>query len=348
MNSNNQHIIETLVDKNHRKSTLNLMIRFGLFITAYLFYFNFSRYGFTFDVQVQLGFVIFLSAMLLIVPKISDNSRLLTWILRIFMCITALFLSRLAGYHTLNSIQMWILIIPLLSYILLGERWGFAITLSSVFVSLMFFHTHYHDQLDLLPSNTLPNVISTFLVIWLIAHLYEHNTYKSHLMIAKTAITDPMTDLLNRSTLIKVFDKHQKDGLSLLMLDIDFFKTVNDAYGHEVGDIVIIEFAKQMSLFFADKGYVFRIGGEEFCVLLPKHQLKQTVRLANDFKKLIAEHKIDINTEDNQTDKRAINITISGGISIINDTDRTLNQLLKTADKNLYIAKHNGRNQIVS
>ena len=124
------------------------------------------------------------------------------------------------------------------------------------------------------------------------------------------------------------------------MLDIDHFKKVNDVYGHSAGDIVIQWVADELVQQIAHNGWVARYGGEEFTVCLPGFNLEQANELAETVRLSVEKAKIPIcNGEE-------LNITISAGVS--SSSESNLEELLKVADKRLYDAKRNGRNQVVS
>jgi len=132
--------------------------------------------------------------------------------------------------------------------------------------------------------------------------------------------------------------KKAEDNLTVCMMDIDHFKQINDTYGHDCGDIVLIEFAKILLDIFKDH-LVARLGGEEFAVLLKEINYEQAIELANKFRETIANTPI-------QCEKHTINITVSIGTT--NQYENNIDMMLKLADNKLYEAKEGGRNQVVS
>lgn len=159
--------------------------------------------------------------------------------------------------------------------------------------------------------------------------------------------TDGLTDLNNRSSLdraIKVtFDAFAKGGSashSLVMADIDFFKKVNDTYGHPIGDQVLQEVAKILSSGSRKGDFVGRFGGEEFCVLLPNTGIDGAYQYCEKMRTEIEQAVIN-------TTKGDIKITISMGVSEINASYRTMAEWLEAADSALYKAKQGGRNQTI-
>jgi|GEM_PF-2242366 len=137
--------------------------------------------------------------------------------------------------------------------------------------------------------------------------------------------------------------RRQQTPLSLLMLDIDFFKKVNDNYGHLMGDKVLVSIAnKAMSLLRRPNDYVCRYGGEEFAVLLSSTDHKGAMKVAELIRSKLEKHAVS-------SDGIQINVTVSIGVStIIIDDNTPKDHLFKLADKALYHAKEHGRNRVSS
>ena len=158
---------------------------------------------------------------------------------------------------------------------------------------------------------------------------------------------DPLTDLHNRGCLDKAlnntFDAYKIDQCgphSLVMADIDFFKKVNDEYGHPVGDLVLKEVSKILSTSARKGDLVGRYGGEEFAILLPNTDAAGALFFCETVRKKIAEATI-------KTLKSDVSVTISFGISEVEKTDQSMSDWLKRADDALYKAKDSGRNKSV-
>jgi diguanylate cyclase (GGDEF)-like protein len=161
------------------------------------------------------------------------------------------------------------------------------------------------------------------------------------------ATTDFLTEIYNRrffdESLNNEIEKAQRynSELSFMMFDIDFFKNINDTFGHNVGDEVLISLAKLIKENIRKIDIFSRIGGEEFAIILPNTNLDKTKELAIKLKDLVQNNTLRI-------DNQKINITISIGLSTLDEKNQTYNEILKTADTNLYEAKRKGRNIIVS
>lgn len=127
--------------------------------------------------------------------------------------------------------------------------------------------------------------------------------------------------------------------LSLFLFDIDFFKKINDHYGHHAGDAAIchvVELCKKS----LQPEYIFgRYGGEEFVVCLPDTNILETRKIAEKIREEIAKTPLHLN-------EKFINITASFGVTEIRENSDTLHILLEQADKALYMSKENGRNSV--
>lgn len=164
----------------------------------------------------------------------------------------------------------------------------------------------------------------------------------------RLALLDPLTLLGNRAALdtalrreLQMAERHHHE-LSLLMVDVDFFKKINDEYGHHRGDLVLCEVAKVIQSACRGSDITFRYGGEEFVVVLGKTDADGAKIIAERIRQQIAEIHIDHNG-------KTIGITASIGIATRHRNEKEhIDNLFERADKALYIAKNAGRNCVVS
>lgn len=162
-----------------------------------------------------------------------------------------------------------------------------------------------------------------------------------------TSLRDAMTGLYNRRFLEEFIDKivHQanrsKDTYSIMMLDVDFFKKVNDTYGHDVGDRVIVAIGQLLQENIRESDLAIRYGGEEFVVMLHNATDEGTQEIANKIHSKFAELKFDVGVGE------SIQKTMSIGISMFPLDGDTIWKCIKFADTALYVAKTSGRNKIV-
>lgn len=158
------------------------------------------------------------------------------------------------------------------------------------------------------------------------------------------ADTDSMTDLYNRRFLYEISKKliylsrREKQPLSLIMFDIDNFKSINDTYGHKVGDKVIIEFARQLKEH-RRSDVISRVGGEEFVIILPNTTKEQAFALADKIREEREKNPFNIN-------QLSLFFTISGGVDSLEEKDTNIEEVISRADTALYKAKNKGRNKI--
>lgn len=157
------------------------------------------------------------------------------------------------------------------------------------------------------------------------------------------AFTDPLTTLFNRTyldmALQRELERARRSGLplGLLIIDLDFFKKVNDTYGHEIGDDVLKEFGILLRDKIRSYDVPCRYGGEEFCVLLPGSTAANVVTVAERVRKACDEHPFS---------DKSLHQTISIGTSVFPELSKE-NTLVSDADKALYSAKQSGRNRTI-
>jgi len=169
---------------------------------------------------------------------------------------------------------------------------------------------------------------------------------KLEIKLLKLSNYDSLTNLYNR----RVFEEklaleiiranRYKHSLSLCMLDIDYFKNVNDSYGHQKGDEVLMEVSKLIKSTLRDIDFCGRYGGEEFVIVLPETSSSEAKEFAERLRSKISNEVFILDN------KEKFNITISAGISEISEKSNSLESLIKLADLAMYHAKNSGRNCI--
>lgn len=161
----------------------------------------------------------------------------------------------------------------------------------------------------------------------------------------KQATTDFLTNVLNRRAF---FEKAQeevertlryKNKLSVLILDIDHFKSINDSYGHHAGDEVLKKFIHSVENILRNSDFIGRIGGEEFAVLLPETELDRALIIGERIRDRIGNITIPI-------EKLTLRLTVSLGAAEYNSGEKNIYSAIKRADAALYRAKESGRNRI--
>ena len=160
------------------------------------------------------------------------------------------------------------------------------------------------------------------------------------------AVTDELTGLYNR----RYFDRHlalmlaraqeQERDMALMLIDMDYFKAVNDTHGHDMGDAVLREFADRLRRNIRGVDLACRFGGEEFVVLMPDTDYQQAQGVAERVRRSVAERGFDVAG-------KPLAVTVSVGVALNESANDTPDTLLKRADVALYRAKREGRNRVV-
>ncbi|MDB2405491.1 GGDEF domain-containing protein [Arcobacteraceae bacterium] len=165
-------------------------------------------------------------------------------------------------------------------------------------------------------------------------------------ILEKNAQTDPLTNLFNRKYLEKyiegvLYNGQQKNKpCGLMMVDIDFFKLINDNYGHDIGDIAIKTIANTLIDVVGADDVVIRFGGEEFIVVLSDTTEEKLNEVAEEIRIAFAQQKI-------QSGSETFSKTVSIGTSLFPNKDKTFWKYIKQSDIALYEAKHTGRNKVI-
>ncbi|WP_244325704.1 GGDEF domain-containing protein [Shewanella aestuarii] len=249
-----------------------------------------------------------------------------------------------------NTGPLWISIVPPVTVYIHGLRKG--LINISIFVSIaafIMFSPNIIEQQALYPIEFKLRIIYSFLTISFLSALYEYSRtglYNSALALNNKlnylAHFDELTGLRNRRSAEIILDDHvlkAKSGatFSVLLCDIDFFKQVNDKYGHNIGDKVLVETANVFTKLLRDTDYVSRWGGEEFLFILPDTNINEAYDIAERIRTAVAQHQVSLMDHD-------ISVTISIGIQEHRGI-MSLDNLISLADKYLYEAKRAGRNR---
>ena len=159
-------------------------------------------------------------------------------------------------------------------------------------------------------------------------------------------LIDGLTGVPNYRAFMKQLDAaveeaaRKNESLSLTTFDVDYFKRLNDNYGHVAGDEALKKLANIYRDNFTGDNFVARIGGEEFAVIMPHTRAETAFVLAEEVRKLIAETEFTLG----ETEK--VNITVSGGVAAYPNDAKESGVLLRKADEAMYRAKNTGRNRI--
>lgn len=229
-----------------------------------------------------------------------------------------------------NNIRKWILMYLVSMFVLLSTYYYLLFDLDNVFTILI----------EYLFGSTIAAILAYYLLIYVKSSNELYRRYKNE------ATKDFLTGLNNTRQFDLAFNssvlvaKEKGEKLSCLMIDIDFFKNVNDTYGHAVGDIVL----RELAIILKNTCRVFditaRVGGEEFCILLINCSEARAIDIGKRICDEVKRYKFDIGNN------RYIRITVSVGVATYPDTIENSEMLLKQADDSLYKAKQTGRDKV--
>lgn len=185
--------------------------------------------------------------------------------------------------------------------------------------------------------------ITTGILVSIFGLIFATRTEMQQRRLAEIASRDPLTRAGNRRALRHALDEaagllqRRARPVSLILLDLDHFKSINDVYGHDAGDRILVNFVEIVTSRLRDRDGIFRLGGEEFVVVLPGTSVLDAERVARTLQRTFA----------TQLEGPGGEVTASMGVAEL-DRDETVRQWLSRADEALYRAKQAGRDRIVT
>ncbi|MGY6629413.1 MAG: diguanylate cyclase [Wenzhouxiangella sp.] len=304
---------------------------------------NWQR-GLMLPALIELAFAIY---CVIAFPVVRRSRHLRGWSLAIVLPWILAFLVIAAQPDASSSVFAWVLVLPLLMYFLLGERLGLVLSLLTLAGTTGVVVYRFGWQVDADTLAFAANFALAAIIVVALAHVYERGRSTRERQLHAIAGTDALTGLNNRNRLPEDFAalrrqaRLNKQALAILLIDIDRFKLINDAHGHAAGDEVLRSVAELFRSRLRGRDTVYRMGGEEFLVLLPETRLEQATTLAEALR-----HELSELTPvyQNQT----LDLTVSIGVAAFGEDGRDLDSLLRAADRRLYWCKANGRNRVRS
>jgi diguanylate cyclase (GGDEF)-like protein len=220
-------------------------------------------------------------------------------------------------------------------------------------IPIIFLTASYEEEklIQAFELGAVDYITKPFIKNELLARVKTHLTLKQTTDNLKIALLklqqlsqlDPLTQILNRRSFFEYIENQfnlaiqNKSLFSLLILDLDHFKQINDNYGHLTGDQILINFTLAIQNYLRSSDYFGRYGGEEFVILLPETDQADALKIAQDICDLIAHLSIP-------TEKGNLNITVSIGVAVFRPQDTRIEDIFDRADQCLYQAKALGRN----
>ncbi|MES1939951.1 diguanylate cyclase [Salinisphaera sp. T5B8] len=331
-------------DAPHRKAVLRALL--WLTISCGIFFASVNITVGSFPVAVaELAMAAYAGILLLV--RRSSTVHLQRWILAYLLpfCTTMMFA---CWYRRAQAtVFVWPILIPVISYLLLGRRAGFWFTGAFLTIALVIFGFKFAETENVYSVAGIANVALCAACIFGLSHAYEVTREQAEARLRALALRDPLTDLCNRAGLAEIFPRQLAQAkrygkpLSAVLIDIDHFKHVNDQYGHETGDAVLVSFAQCLNNGLRECDLACRLGGEEFALLLPHTDIAEATRTAERVRAAAAESRCEHNGQE-------IAITVTLGVAELDPACDDLSSLLARADERLYRGKSEGRNRVVS
>lgn len=325
-----------------RRSTLQALLVFTLVVSASIFPYAVMQ-GLVLLPAVHS--LLFVACVVLLVA----NHRGEPYVPIAVIYLTLVFLVMLVLIHRpdIHPVSyVYLPAIPVFSYILLGHRGGFWMTLLALAGGVGAFVMGGQRVPELLTLDVAVDLVTVTLGMFVLCHFWFWSQHRANSAMLKESLTDSLTGLYNRQALERMMlreqDRYRFDGhtLSVVLIDLDHFKDVNDRFGHDAGDRVLVQVGRLLKSHLRGSDMAFRMGGEEFAALLPGTPAVGAMKVAEHIRKaLIANPPV--------WDGQRIELTLSAGIAEIGTDGLTWAGLYRVVDGRLYAAKNQGRNRIV-
>lgn len=239
-----------------------------------------------------------------------------------------------------NGLIVWPMLLPILSYLALGLRKGSIVSIGVMLTMLLMLSIKGQQETHIGLLSVLINFFFCYLCVMGVSHVYERNRLRVEEDLVDLARTDALTGIKNRLAFKQDFEQYiqTRSGLGLMMMDLDYFKSVNDTYGHEAGDELLSLLTQRIQNSFSNIR-LYRQGGEEFCLLAESDKAELIVQ-AEGIRIVVSNTPFVVGGEE-------INVTVSLGVACIDEVNKATD-LIVLADQRMYSAKRQGRNCVVS
>lgn len=295
-----------------------------------------------------LGMILLGGALLfvfnIVYLKFMNDNKLSAHIVVYFLFILMLYLAYTGGINHTGA--LWSLVLPPIILFIHGLKRGL-IELSVflfIFLGILFIEDGFMHE-ALYAYDFKVRIVMIFMIIAFLSSLYQYtreiSTERMRQMqkdLESFLRIDPLTGLYNRRGYDDIIKNNQKTSFgSILMCDIDYFKKINDTYGHDAGDYVLKKTASMLKESIRSKDIIIRWGGEEFIIFLHEVGVHEAYSIAEKLRMKIESNPIIYYD-------KLIYVTLSIGISPI-EKDFTISEAIKEADNLMYLSKTNGRNR---
>lgn len=242
---------------------------------------------------------------------------------------------------------VWVYSIPPLIYLLLGKRLGFILTIPFMLIAALCYLARYAIPSSAAGWIDLCNALLCGVLVIIFVHLYESRRAAAYRELARLAQTDALTGAANRGCFEQALKRSIQEAqrshtqLTLVMLDVDHFKAINDRWGHEAGDSVLRHICAALQQRLRGTDLLGRLGGEEFGLLLRDIDSAHAEPLVQQLRGQIAALRIEY-------DGQTIAVSATFGLAQWPLDGSSADELYRCADKRMYQGKVQGRNQLVS
>ncbi len=200
-----------------------------------------------------------------------------------------------------------------------------------------------HEEYEIDEIFSLLGISSIYFLIFLIRRVKDlHNSFNK---LESLAVIDSLTGILNRRKILELIDKEllrvrrYSSVATLIILDYDKFKNINDTFGHTAGDYVLRNISEQISVSLRDSDSLGRLGGDEFVILLPNQDRAEGLIIAERIRKKISSKPLNYKGSD-------IFMSLSLGVIQITGKEENVPEIINNADSQLYKSKNEGRNKV--
>ena len=238
-------------------------------------------------------------------------------------------------------------IIPVLSYLLLDARVALPVTGAALAAALAAYFVGAAAAPYRLTPLMVGHMVAPAILLFAVCHFYSRGRTRAVRRMLDRALRDPLTDLWNREKLMSAYQlerqrtRRQGTPLSLVLIDLDHFKSLNDRFGHDAGDAALVYVARLMKRRLRAIDLACRIGGEEFALLLPDTTASGAFAVADTLRR-------SLESTGFRYRGRRIAMTLSAGVAELGRDGNEWLQLYRAADARLYACKAQGRNCVLS
>ncbi len=279
--------------------------------------------------------------------RIMGVQRLLPWIYVYLLPTFCFLLAIIVVPGASKTAFVWVYIIPVLSYLLLGRKRGALLALPFVLAACLLYLQRYPVSLSPEGLIDLGNAVFCGVLLIVFVHLYETRRAAAHQQLQRMARTDALTGVASRGSFQQSLEQSLRESersqskLVLVLLDVDHFKAVNDQFGHDAGDQALRHICNSLSQRLRATDTLGRLGGEEFGLLLRNTDRAGAEPLVETLREQISNSPLTYG-------EHSIPLSVTLGLAEWPADGRSLEQLYRSADSRLYRGKELGRDQLIS